>query len=118
MRRVFERPRNGLRIYDYDPDDGMFLRGSGSFKFSAHPREPRQGFVRIVGSPGGYRVEVFADMMKDPLKKSFGPVFLRQHKRLARRDLRSPKIRKFAAYAVRQLELHFLQLGVNEVHER
>lgn len=122
MRRVFDRPRYGLRTYDFDVDDRMFLRGSGSFKFSAHPTLPRQGFVRIVGNSGnvGFRIEVCADFFGEGdghPKKSFGPTFMRQHYGKSRRELRSPKIRKFATYALMRLRMHFNQLVVNEIHD-
>ena len=120
MRRVFDRPRYGLKTYDFDTDDKMFLRGSGSFKFTPHPTLPRQGFVRIVGNSGnhGFRIEVCADFLGDnPPKKSFGPVFMRQQHKKKRSELRSPKIRKFATYAVMRIRMHFNQQIVDEVHD-
>lgn len=117
MRRVFDRPRNGLRTYDFDPDDRMFLRGSGSFKFTASEKDPRRGFVRIVGSPRRYRVEVLADFFQNPVKKSFSPRFLYMTRKMDRRHVRSPKVRKFATYALMRLKHHFLQLEVEKVHD-
>jgi hypothetical protein len=116
MKRTFDRPGSGLRTYDYDVDDRMFLRGSGSFKFSGSPTEPRQGFVRVVGDKFYYRVEVCADSMSPPLKESFAIKWLRSQG-MVRRDVRSPKVRKFAAYALSRVHMHFKQVIVDEVHE-
>ncbi len=118
VKDVFERPGAGLRVYDFNTDDRAFLRGSGSFKFTGSPGEPRQGHVRVVGNTSYYRVEVFVDFMDpDGLKKSFGPRWLRQRYGLARKDVRSPKVRKFAAYALSRVKAHFAQLTVQEIHD-
>lgn len=114
VKRVFDRPRYGLSTYDFDADDRMFLRGSGSFKFTADVRRPRSGLVRIVGSPRQYKVEVFADSLETPLRKSFSRTYLLRTKV---DGAKSPKVRKFAAYACSKLAQHFHQMTVDEVHD-
>lgn len=113
MKRVFDRPRYGLRTYDFDVDDRMFLRGSGSFKFTADVKRPRSGFVRVVGSPVWFEVEMCADFLDAPPRKWFSQPFLLRTKV----DYRSPKVRKFAAYCCMRLTQHFNQQTVDEVHD-